>query len=90
MKEYEKIERYVNDLLTVMGIDKDGEEQLLWLFLHHACAVRQSADKHLVPGHYALTLAGLFELAPQFAGDKFRFRLYIEEAVIGLDYPAFL
>ena len=37
MKEYEKIERYVNDLLTVMGIDKDGEEQLLWLFLHHAC-----------------------------------------------------
>ena len=37
MKEYEKIERYVNDLLTVMGIDKDGEEQSLWLFLHHAC-----------------------------------------------------
>ena len=37
MKDYEKIVRYVNDLLTVMGIDKDGEEQLIWLFLHHAC-----------------------------------------------------
>ena len=37
MMDCEKIERYVDDLLTVMGIDKDGEEQLLWLFLHHAC-----------------------------------------------------
>ena len=37
MEDYEKIEQYVCDLLTVMGIDKDGEEQLLWLFLHHAC-----------------------------------------------------
>lgn len=37
MEDYEKIEQYVNDLLTVMGIEKDGEEQLIWLFLHHAC-----------------------------------------------------
>ena len=37
MEDYEKIEQYVCDLLTVMGIEKDGEEQLLWLFLHHAC-----------------------------------------------------
>ena len=37
MTDYEKIESYVDDLLTVMGVDKDGEEQSLWLFLHHAC-----------------------------------------------------
>ena len=37
MEDYEKIEQYVNDLLTVMGIEKDGEDQLIWLFLHHAC-----------------------------------------------------
>ena len=37
MIDYEKIEQYANDLLTVMGVRKDGEEQLLWLFLHHAC-----------------------------------------------------
>ena len=37
MEDYEKIEQYVNDLLTVMGIEKDGGEQLIWLFLHHAC-----------------------------------------------------
>jgi hypothetical protein len=37
MIDYEKIEHYVCDLLTVMGIEKDGEEQSLWLFLHHAC-----------------------------------------------------
>ncbi len=37
MEDYEKIEQYVNDLLTVMGIEKDGEEQLIWLFLYHAC-----------------------------------------------------
>ena len=37
MIDYEKIESYVDDLLTVMGVEKDGEEQLLWLFLHHAC-----------------------------------------------------
>ena len=29
MEDYEKIEQYVCDLLTVMGIEKDGEEQLL-------------------------------------------------------------
>lgn len=37
MTDYEKIESYVDDLLTVMGVDKDGEEQSLWLFLHHTC-----------------------------------------------------
>ena len=37
MIDCERIEQYVNDLLTVMGINKDGEEQSLWLFLHHAC-----------------------------------------------------
>ena len=37
MTDYEKIESYIDDLLTVMGVDKDGEEQSLWLFLHHAC-----------------------------------------------------
>ena len=37
MIDYEKIEQYVDDLLTVMGVDKDGEEQSLWLFLHHTC-----------------------------------------------------
>ena len=37
MTDYEKIESYIDDLLTVMGVDKDGEEQSLWLFLHHTC-----------------------------------------------------
>ncbi len=37
MIDYEKIEQYVDDLLTVMGIEKDGGEQSLWLFLHHTC-----------------------------------------------------
>lgn len=34
------IERYVSDLLTVSGFRSDGEEQHLWLLLHHLyCAV---------------------------------------------------
>ena len=50
----EKIERYVDDLLTVMGIDKDGEEQLLWLFLHHACcaaAIYEVLDDNKKPAY---------------------------------------
>ena len=52
MIEYEKIEQYVNDLLTVMGINKDGEEQSLWLFLHHAClaaAIYEVLDDDMKP-----------------------------------------
>ena len=33
--EQEKIERYVEDLLTVSGICRDGGEQRTWLLLHH-------------------------------------------------------
>ena len=52
MTDYEKIEQYVRDLLTVMGISKDGEEQLLWLFLHHACcaaAIYEVLDDGMKP-----------------------------------------
>ena len=52
MEDYEKIEQYVNDLLTVMGIEKDGEEQLIWLFLHHACcaaAIYEVLDDGMKP-----------------------------------------
>ena len=52
MIEYEKIESYVDDLLTVMGVEKDGEEQLLWLFLHHACcaaAIYEVLDDGMKP-----------------------------------------
>jgi hypothetical protein len=33
--DQQKIERYVEDLLTVSGILKDGAEQPVWLLLHH-------------------------------------------------------
>ena len=33
--EVQKIERYVEDLLTVSGFRRDGAEQHLWLLLHH-------------------------------------------------------
>ena len=52
MTDYEKIEQYVCDLLTVMGIEKDGEEQPLWLFLHHACctaAIYEVLDDGMKP-----------------------------------------
>ena len=52
MTDYEKIEQYVRDLLTVMGISKDGEEQSLWLFLHHACcaaAIYEVLDDGMKP-----------------------------------------
>ena len=52
MIDYEKIEQYANDLLTVMGVRKDGEEQLLWLFLHHACcaaAIYEVLDDGMKP-----------------------------------------
>ena len=52
MIDYERIEQYVNDLLTVMGINKDGEEQSLWLFLHHACcaaAIYEVLDDGMKP-----------------------------------------
>ena len=52
MIDYERIEQYVNDLLTVMGINKDGEEQSLWLFLHHAClaaAIYEVLDDDMKP-----------------------------------------
>ena len=35
MMDQQKIERYVEDLLTVSGILKDGAEQPVWLLLHH-------------------------------------------------------
>ena len=52
MTDYEKIEQYVCDLLTVMGVEKDGEEQSLWLFLHHACcaaAIYEVLDDGMKP-----------------------------------------
>ena len=52
MIDYEKIEQYVDDLLTVMGIEKDGGEQSLWLFLHHACcaaAIYEVLDDGMKP-----------------------------------------
>ncbi len=54
MTDYEKIEQYVRDLLTVMGISKDGEERLLWLFLHHACcaaAIYEVLDDNKKPAY---------------------------------------
>ena len=35
LMEVQKIERYVEDLLTVSGFRRDGAEQHLWLLLHH-------------------------------------------------------
>ena len=35
MMDQQKIEGYVEDLLTVSGILKDGAEQPVWLLLHH-------------------------------------------------------
>ena len=35
MMDQQKIERYVEDLLTVSGILKDGAEQPVWQLLHH-------------------------------------------------------
>ena len=35
MMDQQKIERYVEDLLTVSGILKDGADQPVWLLLHH-------------------------------------------------------
>ena len=52
MIDYEKIEQYVDDLLTVMGIEKDGGEQSFWLFLHHACcaaAIYEVLDDGMKP-----------------------------------------
>ena len=57
MTDYEKIEQYVCDLLTVMGVEKDGEEQLLWLFLHHACcaaAIYEVLDDGMKPAYKEL------------------------------------
>ena len=54
MTDYEKIEQYVRDLLTVMGVSKDGEEQSLWLFLHHACcaaAIYEVLDDNIKPAY---------------------------------------
>jgi hypothetical protein len=57
MIDYEKIEQYVCDLLTVMGVSKDGEEQSLWLFLHHACcaaAIYEVLDDGMKPTYKEL------------------------------------
>ena len=57
MTDYERIRQYVDDLLTVMGIGKDGEERPLWLFLHHACcaaAIYEVLDDGMKPRYREL------------------------------------
>ena len=42
--EHAKIEQYVNDLLTVTGLERDGKEQSLWDALYHLCMAAALRD----------------------------------------------
>ena len=42
--EHAKIEQYVNDLLTVTGLEPGGKEQPLWEALHHLCMAAALRD----------------------------------------------
>ena len=42
--EHAKIEQYVNDLLTVTGLEPGGKEQPLWEALYHLCMAAALRD----------------------------------------------
>ena len=66
---YNEIKQYVCDLLTVMGIEKDGEEQPIWLFLHHACcatAIYEVLDESCKPRYRELLKATNYFFSAKF------------------------